>query len=100
LKTYFLLTILLLSQPIFSQSTASYNTNINKYDAHANIVQIIGKTSFYNLDRVKKEIEYKNFNRSMQLTILKSFEDKNKLLWLNIYKYDSLQRRVRLDNKR
>jgi len=35
----------------------------------------------------------------MQLTFLKRFDDKNKLICLNIYKYDNLQRRVRLDNK-
>jgi hypothetical protein len=95
-----LIATFLLSQLTFSQSIASYNSNATKYDKNANFTQIIEKTSFYNSDGIKTEIEHKDFNKSMQLTSLKRFDDKNKLIWLNIYKYDSLQRRVRLDNKR
>ncbi|MCI2230542.1 hypothetical protein MC378_15305 [Polaribacter sp. MSW13] len=95
-----LIATFLLSQLTFSQSIASYNSNATKYEKNANFAQIIEKTSFYNSDGIKTEIEHKDFNKSMQLTSLKRFDDKNKLIWLNIYKYDSLQRRVRLDNKR
>jgi len=100
MRTYILLTILFLSQLTFSQSIGSYNININKYDKSSKIAQIIEKTSFYNSDGIKTDIEHKDFNKSMQLTSLKRFDEKNKLIWLNIYKYDSLQRRVRLDNKK
>ena len=100
MKIYGLITILFLSQLTFSQSISSYMLNIDKYDKDANISEIIETTSFYNSDGVKKEIEYKNFNSSMNLTSLKRFNDENKLIWLNIYAYDSLQRKIRIDNKK
>ncbi|OIQ30332.1 MAG: hypothetical protein BM564_02890 [Bacteroidetes bacterium MedPE-SWsnd-G2] len=95
-----LIVTLLFSQLTYSQSIASYNSNANKYDKKDNFVQIVEKTSFYNSDGIKTDIEYKDFNKSMQLTSLKRLDDKNKLIWLNIYKYDSLQRRISIYNKR
>jgi hypothetical protein len=74
--------------------------NIDKYDKDANIAEIIETTSFYNSDGIAKDIEYKNFNSSMNMTSLKRFNEENKLIWLNIYTYDSLQRIVRIDNKK
>jgi len=100
MKIYGLITILFLSQMTFSQSISSYMLNIDKYDKDANIADIIETTSFYNSDGITKDIEYKNFNSSMNLTSLKRFNDENKLIWLNIYTYDSLQRIVRIDNKK
>lgn len=100
MRTNILLAILFLSKLTFSQSIGSYNSNLNKYNKSSNITQIIEKTSFHNSNGIKTDIEHKNFNKSMQLTSLKRFDEKNKLIWLNIYKYDSLQRRVNLDNKR
>lgn len=100
MKKQILIAIIFLSQLTFSQSIGSYLLNKNKYDKKANITKIMEKTSFHNSEGVKKETEYKNFNSSMQLTSLKRFNDKNKLIWLNIYKYDSLKRKIRVDNKR
>lgn len=100
MKIYGLISILFLSQLTFSQSISSYMLNIDKYDKDANIYEIIETTIFYNSEGVEKDIEYKNFNSSMNLTSLKRFNDENKLIWLNIYSYDSLHRKVRIDNKK
>jgi hypothetical protein len=74
--------------------------NIDKYDKDANITEIIETTSFHEASGVTKNIEFKNFNSSMNLTILQRINEENKLIWLNIYTYDSLQREVRIDNKK
>lgn len=68
MRIIILSTIFFLSQLTFSQSIASYNTNATKYDKNAKFAQIIEKTSFYNSDGIKTEIEHKDFNTSMQLT--------------------------------
>ncbi len=88
-----------MSQLASSQSITSYMHNVDKYDRNANISEIIETTIFYNSNGVKKEIEYKNFNSSMNLTSLKRFNNENKLILLIIYQYDSLQREVRIDKK-
>jgi hypothetical protein len=100
MKIYGLILILFLSQLAFSQSISSYMHNIDKYDKDANISEIIETIIFYNSDGADKKIEYKNFNSSMNLTSLKKFDDENKLIWLRIYTYDSLQRKVRIDTKK
>ncbi|CAM1361763.1 conserved hypothetical protein [Tenacibaculum litopenaei] len=96
-----LITFLLLISisKIYSQSIGSYLSNFYKYDKNSNFIEIKEETKFYNKNGVKREIEYKTFNKYMDLISLKRFNSENKLIWLNIYKYDSLRRRIRLDNK-
>ena len=84
---------------INSQSIGSYLSNLYKYDKNSNFIEIIEETKFYNKNEIKKETEYKRFNKYMNLVSLKRFNEKKKLTWLNIYSYDSLQRRVKLENK-
>lgn len=70
------------------------------YDKYSGIEEIIEKTTFYNANGVEKNVEHKIFNPSMDLISLQRFNEENKLIWLNLYKYDSLGRKVRIDNKK
>lgn len=83
----------------YSQSIGSYLSNLYKYNKESKFKEIKEEIIYYNKDGIKKEIEYKSFNEYMNLRSLKRFDDKKKLVWLNIYKYDSLQRRTKLENK-
>ena len=47
-----------------------------------------------------KTTEYTNFDSLMNIKSLKRFDAEDKLLWLSVYRYDSLARMVRHENKR
>lgn len=99
MKIYGLIAILFLTQSTFSQSISSYLINAEKYDRYTNISKIIETTSFYDSDNIKKEIEYKDFDSSMNLISLKRFNDKNKLIFSRTYEYDSLHRQIVTNSK-
>ncbi|WP_223550991.1 hypothetical protein [Aestuariivivens sp. NBU2969] len=100
MKTFHLIFLLFFTQITFSQSIGSYLSNLHMYDKYEGIEEIIEKTTFYNSDGSETEIEHKKFNSSMGLMSLQRFNEENKLIWLNLYKYDSLGRIVRIDNKK
>ncbi len=100
MKTHFLLSILFLTQLAYSQSIASFVHHTNQYHNNANIAEVIETTNFYNSGNIHKETEYKDFNSTENLISLKRFNAENKLIWSIIYQYDSLQRVIRIDNKK
>lgn len=100
MKSFQFVFLLFLTQLTFSQSIGSYLSNLHMYDKYEGIEEIIEETTFYNSDGPETDVEHKTFNNSMDLISLQRFNEANKLIWLNLYKYDSLGRRIRLDNKK
>lgn len=100
MKSFQFIFLLFLTQLTFSQSIGSYLSNLHMYDKYEGIEEIVEETTFYNSDGPETNVEHKTFNNSMDLISLQRFNEANKLIWLNLYKYDSLGRRTRLDNKK
>jgi hypothetical protein len=87
------------TQLSFSQSISSYLLNVDKINSKKKIIEVIETTTFYNNTGETKDVEYKTYDSLMNILSLKRFDSENKLIWLTIYKYDSLSRIIRVDKK-
>jgi len=100
IKTTLLILSLFAVQLIFAQSIDGYLRERYKFDACANSTDIVETLTHYSKTGPTTTVEYRNYDTLMNLLSLKRFDDKNKLIFLVLIYYDSLNRHVRKETKK
>jgi len=100
MKTTLLILSLLVGQLLNAQSISSYLHERYKFNTCENCTEIVETTTHYSKTGPTTTVEYDSYDTLMNQLSLKRFDDENKLIFLVLNYYDSLNRLVRVETKK